>query len=558
MARRPRGNEERSMDSLMDALTNVVGILLLILIVSSLGITAAVRQVVENLPEVTQEELEAMKASRDKTLDNLEELKQTQSNTLANLPTEEEATQLMAELEEFEENNEELAEKTSDIEEWQQKVEEQEEKKEVNDEKVQVADARNRELAAILAETPEVETKQAKEVAMPNPRVADAESRALYLVCKFGKLFFVGDPYDHAFRIRDVIDQNFGDLAFTGKATGSYTYALKTTRKNDSGNFLPLTEDYRLSRREKEAIAAWDSLTPKWGNREGVVASSDLSVVQRIFGSNDRAELNVAKFRHDDKKIAAFFGDGKYGPKDFNYHVSKSGNDRIKMGLEMKEDGGWTPEQFLAQNSQFEQYCKQASTARRTLFYFYVAPDSFETYLQARAKSEEFRIPAGWTIWDGDTLEPRAVPPRESTRYNLDALPDEAYMELANSVGPFMVEELNKERDELAARVEAAVPEEMTDDAEKAEFVEKLTAERNAWAASPFQTYVLDVFKTALAAEEASGETEVAIELHPPEVPHIRTFSPSRPPTAPTPPKPDTPAPKPPAKPSGPGGLILD
>ena len=49
MARR-KAEEERSMDSLMDALTNVVGILLLILIVSSLMITSAVKVIVENLP----------------------------------------------------------------------------------------------------------------------------------------------------------------------------------------------------------------------------------------------------------------------------------------------------------------------------------------------------------------------------------------------------------------------------------------------------------------------------------------------------------------------------
>ena len=101
MARRPRANEERSMDSLMDALTNVVGILLLILIISSLGISAAVKRVVENLPEVSKEELEAMKVSRDKTLKNLQELEQTHSSTLNNLPTEEQATQLVAELEDF-------------------------------------------------------------------------------------------------------------------------------------------------------------------------------------------------------------------------------------------------------------------------------------------------------------------------------------------------------------------------------------------------------------------------------------------------------------------------
>ncbi|MEM7602551.1 MAG: hypothetical protein AAF357_14190, partial [Verrucomicrobiota bacterium] len=202
MARRRRAEEERSMDALMDALTNVVGILLLILIVSSLGISAAVKKVVENLPEVTKEELEAMRTSRDKTLKNLQELKQTHTNTTANLPTEEEAKALVAELEEFEKDNSDLAEKTSDIEEWMAKVEEEEAKKKEFSEKVSVADEKNRELAAILAQTPEVEVKEAKVVAMPNPRVADSDSTAFYLICKFEKLYFVGDPYDHAFKVR--------------------------------------------------------------------------------------------------------------------------------------------------------------------------------------------------------------------------------------------------------------------------------------------------------------------------------------------------------------------
>ena len=71
MSRRARAEEERSMDSLMDAMTNVVGILLLILIISSLSISDAVRQIVENLPEVSEEQLAAMKVSREKTLKKL-------------------------------------------------------------------------------------------------------------------------------------------------------------------------------------------------------------------------------------------------------------------------------------------------------------------------------------------------------------------------------------------------------------------------------------------------------------------------------------------------------
>jgi len=109
------------MDSLMNALTNVAGILLPILIVSSLGITAAVKQVVENLPEVTKEELEAMKVSRDKTLKNLQQLQITQKNTKDTLPTIEEQALIAAEIDEIEKNNEDLADKTTDIEEWKRK-----------------------------------------------------------------------------------------------------------------------------------------------------------------------------------------------------------------------------------------------------------------------------------------------------------------------------------------------------------------------------------------------------------------------------------------------------
>lgn len=545
------------MDSLMDALTNVVGILLLILIISSLGISAAVKQVVENLPEVTKEELEAMKVSRDKTLKNLQELQQTHSNTTANLPTPEEATDLVTELEDFEKNNQDLADKTSDIAEWKSKVDLEEISKVENDGKVTTADEKNRELAALLAQTPEAVVAQAKEVLMPNPRLADGESRALFLVCKFGKLYYIGDPYEHAFKIRDVIDQNFTDLAYTGKAIGSYTYPIKGTKKNDAGAFLAITEKYRLSRREKEALASWNSLNLSWTSREGVL-TKDISILQRIFGANEEAELPVSKFRYDFKKIAAFFGDGKLGPKDFKYYIAQSSGDKIKMSLEMKADGGWTPAEFLAPNSQFEQYCKQATSNRRTLFYFHVAPDSFDTYLQARAKSEQFRVPAGWSVWDGEKLEPRASPAMDVVRYNLDVIPDAEYMKLANIVGPYMVEERNKEHTEFAARVEASVPATVTEAAAKADFVTKLSVERHDWNATRFQGYVLSIFQTALAATEASGQTDIVLEEHPPEIPQIRIFLPSSPPKAPTPPAdPNKPAPKPVA-PSGPGKLILD
>jgi hypothetical protein len=167
-------------------------------------------------------------------------------------------------------------------------------------------------------------------------------------------------------------------------------------------------------------------------------------------------------------------------------------------------------------------------------------------------------VQAGWSVWEADKLEPRAAPAMEVVRYNLDVIPDAEYMKLANATGPALVEERNKEHTELAARVEASVPATMTDAVAKADFITKLSAERQDWNASRFQPYVLSIFQTALAAQEASGQKEIVIEEHPPEIPQIRVFTPSGPPKAPTPPAdPNKPAPKPPA-PTGPGKLILD
>jgi hypothetical protein len=216
--------------------------------------------------------------------------------------TDQEATTLLAELEDFEKNNKDLADKTSDIEEWKAKVEEAEKVKEERDAMVLGADKKDRELAAILAQTPEAKVIAAKEIMMPNPRMADPESQALYAVCKFGKLYFIGDPYEHCLKVQQVIDQNFTDLAYTGKAIGSYTYAVKDTKKNENDYYLPVYEKLRLSRREKEALAAWDGLKLNMKNRVGEDIK-ETTVLKRIVGADDEAELAVHKFRFDLKKL---------------------------------------------------------------------------------------------------------------------------------------------------------------------------------------------------------------------------------------------------------------
>lgn len=557
MSRRVKVEEERSMDSLMDAMTNVVGILLLILIMSSLGITAAVRKVVENLPEVSAEQLAAMEISRKKTLENLQELKETFANTRANLPKPDEARQLVANLKEFEKDNKDLSAKNADIEEWRKKVDEEKVKKAKNEEIVLAKDKRNKELDAILDRTTEPVTYPAKEIRMPDPRLADPNSTVLYLVCKNQRLYFIGDPYSHVLKVRDVIDQNFTDLAFTGKAIGSYTYALKGAKKHQNGYFLPITERYRLTRGKEKELAFWNNVMTRFTNREG--KTSDLPILKRIIGSDNKAELPVQKFRYDLKKIEKYFANGKFGPSDFQYFIGKGGGDRVKLSIAPREKGGWDNGTLGAVGSPFESICKTTSTNRRSIFYYYVDPESFETYLQARNISESFRIPAGWTIWEGQKLDLKAAPIRKTLRYNLSSLPAADYLKLAQSVTPFLTSALSKEIAEFDQRVTASLPPTITKPEEKNAFIEKLKPERREWIVTRLQPYTIEPLRAALAAQEASGVADVQIEINPPEIPQIRVFLPSTPPSKPTPPpNPKTRKPAKAAPPAGAGGLILD
>lgn len=568
MARARKSEEERSMDSLMDAMTNVVGILLLILIVSSLGISAAVRKIVANIEPVTEQELQIMKTRRENTLNDLEKLRQLHSEMDVKKLDDEEAQLLVAELEEFEENNEELLDKTSDIDEWKKKVEEEEAKKETNEEEIKVASNELANLKAILDQTPEREVKAAKVVKMPNPRLAPEEAVAYYVVCTNKKLYFVGDPYDHVFRVRDVIDQNFAKLAFDGEGMGSFTYSLLGTRQNDQRTgYLALDETVRRNSRLDKNYANWEEIKITEFKRSGSAPNYTYEVqdpkgmLSRIFGGQDRRDLTVQKFRLDEAKLKTFFGDGATGPADFKYFVTRNGtSDRLKLALGFKEEGGLTVEQFQAQNSVFQQACKRASGNRDSLLYYYVSPDSFDAYLQAREISEAFAIPAGWTTWKGESIELKPLSRRETVRFDMAAVPSEEYRKIADKAGAALVAALNDEVTNIDSKVAETVPDDLKNAAEKQEFITKLTAERKDWIYSNLQPWSRLIFEAALASTEVTGQKEIQIDVHPPEIPHTRIFVGSKPPSKPKPPadpnkKPAPPKPQP--KPAS-NRLILD
>ena len=65
------GNSGQSLDSLLDTMTNVVGILVIVLVVTLLGVRDAVKRIDASLPDVSQEQLDAQKVEAAKTAELL-------------------------------------------------------------------------------------------------------------------------------------------------------------------------------------------------------------------------------------------------------------------------------------------------------------------------------------------------------------------------------------------------------------------------------------------------------------------------------------------------------
>ncbi len=557
MARRARDDSERSMDSLLDALTNVVGVLLLILIISSLGLSQAVKVVVENLPDVTKEDLQELKVRADETRKNLKKLEQAAAEPKKKL--EKTPAQLMLEIEKIENNNKDLAKKSSDMEELQKKIDEEEARRKSRETEVLSVAAELAEMKAILAQTPEQEKVAPKVVKMPNPRIAAPESNAYYIVCKFGKVYFVGDPYTHALKVTDAIYSNFAKLAYTGGDLGSYTFTLQSTRQNANRNgYLPVQEKVRKNGRFVKALGLDKVMVTEMGGDGAALPERDM--LARLFGANDRREFSVQRMRLDEKKVKAFFGKGKFGPKDFSYFIEKNGTtDRLKLSLGFKAEGGWKIEQFKKRNSEFDKACKKVALQRNALFYYYVSADSFEAYLEARNISESHRIAAGWTTWEGEKFSPKAMPRRETINLKLDAIPMAQYENLAKTIGPKVIAAQKAEIAGLDQKVAALVPKTMKDEAAKAKFITDLKKERGAYFLSYVQPWTRQIYESVLAASEAKGSKEVRVDVHPPEIPHARLFVKAAFPSKPRPPvDPNKPKPKP--RPKTPTGttLILD
>lgn len=481
------------MDSLLDALTNVVGILLLVLILTSLNMSRAVERIMSELQPVSEEELVESKRLRDQKRDDLATLKADLAQRKDVVELENQKKELAIELDGMKVDDE-IDKLRSDIEALRKLIEEAEKLKVEQIDEVTKKDNELAALKAMLDDTPILELPPPQLVTLPDPRPAPDRAEPRYVICKGGKLYFVGDCYQHLFAARDYIDSKFINLVYQGPAIGTYYHTFQGTKKNESGG--------------------WDAL-------------------------RDRDDNPFVKFRYDGAKVVKLFESeaSQLGGPHLGYKVIQSGQN-LQLRIVPRESGGWAADAFKRTNSEFDLVLKRVQGERHYI-YFLVAPDSFQVYTEARQMVEFYKIPAGWTVWAETEFVPDPSVQRDTAEYNFaNYIPVTQLRALADKLQPM----LEKNAETAQAEVDSI------QDAELKAYAQTRYANGIKYNAS-------NIARLADVTESVRGVKEVQISPQAPNIPLVYAFTPSSVPTQiPKPPPPGKKADPPPGK----GKDILD
>ena len=217
MTRRPQNHDDDGggLDSLLDTMTNVVGILVMVLIATQLGVKDAVTRISDSdvvdaaAIAATEEKLLLTKSERDALQARLEDFKHVDDSAIQ--------VQLADLRRKLNETRAKVSQETAVANQFAVKIEQDTKKAAVAKKKIQdLADAKKKKeslqkeltkaledeakMKALLDDTPRQEAPPAKIVTLPDPRPAPEGARQVTFLCANNKVYpIVAD--DH----RDVI-----------------------------------------------------------------------------------------------------------------------------------------------------------------------------------------------------------------------------------------------------------------------------------------------------------------------------------------------------------------
>ncbi len=190
MGRRSSGNGGgASLDSLLDTMTNVVGILVILLAVTQLGVGDAVKRISEKLPDISEEELaeaERRMAEIERRFRDLQaQLESVQADPVLASNADVDPQQV----EKLRQSVEQLRQKRVNIEKLRNDVQQMRKLAKDLERQTEQDLAELQRLKAILENTPEPDAPPPpKVVFLPNPRKAPEKAQPVLFMCRGGRI----------------------------------------------------------------------------------------------------------------------------------------------------------------------------------------------------------------------------------------------------------------------------------------------------------------------------------------------------------------------------------
>lgn len=338
--RKSSEGEALNLDSLMDTVTNVVGVLMIVLIMVSLNIAVSVSKILSDLPPVTLEEVEKLKKEIvDKTpkLDpnKVEEETKKLEQDLAKVVEELKTMDLSAEKQNV---------KLMDLDDLQKQLDERKKTRNTKKEEVEKLLAEVDKLKALLDTTPVYQPPPATIVRLPNPKEIPKEAVMHRFLATGGRIYYLNDD---AFMksVTDEIDKNYKQL-------------IHSEVQMKDANGFPLTVKER---------------------------GKDVPRMKTIL---------------DQQKLADLFARRRIENRDLKVElVVTPTSSRIPMRLVPNPAGGETTADVKNPASVFQRLMRKLKSEPGSVVWFYVYKDSVETYLAARDVADAVGVPVGWEVY---------------------------------------------------------------------------------------------------------------------------------------------------------------
>lgn len=212
MKRKKSSSSGASLDSLLDTMTNVVGILVILLTVTQLGVGEAVTRIKEALPEITEEDMERSQKQVEE-LDSLLDQEKAQLQTVKELTQQKKPVNISEQkalAEKLKKELEKLKEIQLNIAELKKQIAERDEKVKSIEKTIVAKETELADIKAKLAKTPDPgPTPNAKIVNLPNPRDAPKEAKPIEYICRDGRVIRVDIPLLQALALKAIAQSRF-------------------------------------------------------------------------------------------------------------------------------------------------------------------------------------------------------------------------------------------------------------------------------------------------------------------------------------------------------------